>query len=90
MTMQIAKERERLEQDGLRGVELIAEEIAREQQVAPLSYTRFSAPGVGGEGGAGNYWVPIYKRKSDNAPYLIIWFFDSRGGVTPQNKPAAD
>ncbi|EKM77163.1 hypothetical protein AGABI1DRAFT_115363 [Agaricus bisporus var. burnettii JB137-S8] len=67
-----------------------AEEIAREQQVAPLSYTRFSAPGVGGEGGAGNYWVPIYKRKSDNAPYLIIWFFDSRGGVTPQNKPAAD
>ncbi|KAF8526589.1 Metallo-dependent phosphatase, partial [Hysterangium stoloniferum] len=54
-------------------------EIEREQLVAPLSYTRAAPHGVGGEGGPGNYWVPIYKTKSDAAPALILWFFDSRG-----------
>lgn len=34
-------------------------EIEREQLVAPLSYTRIAPPGVGGEGGPGNYWVPV-------------------------------
>lgn len=34
-------------------------EILREQAVAPLSYTRMSPNGVGGEGGPGNYWVPV-------------------------------
>lgn len=34
-------------------------EIEREQLVAPLSYTRVAPPGVGGEGGPGNYWVPV-------------------------------
>ncbi|KIJ35245.1 hypothetical protein M422DRAFT_262414 [Sphaerobolus stellatus SS14] len=56
------------------------EEIEREQLVAPLSYTRVAPPGVGGEGGPGNYWVPIYKNKQDHAPLLVLWFFDSRGG----------
>jgi len=36
-----------------------AEEILREQQVAPLTYTRMGPQGVGGEGGPGNYWVPV-------------------------------
>lgn len=36
-----------------------AEEIIREQKVAPLSYTRSAPPGVGGEEGPGNYWVPV-------------------------------
>ncbi|TEB31884.1 Metallo-dependent phosphatase [Coprinellus micaceus] len=52
------------------------EEILREQQVAPLSYTRLAPNGVGGQDGPGNYWVPI------PAPALVLWFFDSRGGFT--------
>ncbi|GLB38949.1 putative calcineurin-like phosphoesterase [Lyophyllum shimeji] len=60
-----------------------AEEILREQKVAPLlSYTRTAPAGVGGPGGPGNYWVPIYRRKNDRAPVLILWFFDSRGGFS--------
>jgi hypothetical protein len=35
------------------------EEIEREQLVAPLSYTRIASPDIGGEGGPGNYWVPV-------------------------------
>jgi len=58
------------------------EEILREQEVAPLSYTRMAPRGVGGTGGPGNYWVPIYRRKNDAAPVLILWFFDSRGGFS--------
>jgi len=38
------------------------EEIIREQQVSPWSYTRTAPPGVGGEGGQGNYWVPVSSR----------------------------
>jgi hypothetical protein len=34
-------------------------EIQREMLVAPKSYTRLAPPGVGGEGGQGNYWVPV-------------------------------
>ncbi|RDB18404.1 putative inactive purple acid phosphatase 16 [Hypsizygus marmoreus] len=60
-----------------------AEEILREQKVSPLSYTRMSPPGVGGQGGQGNYWVPIYRKKTDAVPVLILWFFDSRGGFSP-------
>ncbi|KAF6756319.1 Metallo-dependent phosphatase-like protein [Ephemerocybe angulata] len=56
------------------------EEILREQQVAPLSYTRLAPKGVGGESGPGNYWVPVYKSASESTPALILWFFDSRGG----------
>lgn len=40
------------------------EEIQREQLVAPLSYTRVAPPGVGGEDGPGNYWVPVSKQVS--------------------------
>lgn len=36
-----------------------AEEITREQKVAPLSYTRSAPSGIGGEEGPGNYWVPV-------------------------------
>lgn len=56
------------------------EEIKRELLVAPNSYTRLAPPGVGGEEGPGNYWVPVYTTASDATPSLILWFFDSRGG----------
>ncbi|KAG8931959.1 hypothetical protein FRC02_001839 [Tulasnella sp. 418] len=59
------------------------QEITREQEVAPTSYTRRAPVGVGGEGGEGNYWVPIYAHAGDPAPSLIVWFFDSRSGFTP-------
>ncbi|KAG6829501.1 hypothetical protein H0H87_011234 [Tephrocybe sp. NHM501043] len=60
-----------------------AEEILREQQAAPLSYTRMAPRGVGGIGGPGNYWVPIYLNSFDSSPALVLWFFDSRGGFSP-------
>lgn len=52
------------------------EEILREQNVAPLSYTRMSPDGVGGEGGPGNYWVPVRVCRvlSDIASYLAHRF----------------
>ncbi|KAJ8521806.1 hypothetical protein ONZ45_g1542 [Pleurotus djamor] len=61
------------------------DEIRRELRVAPLSYTRIAPPGIGGADteGPGNYWVPIYRSKEDEAPALVLWFFDSRGGFSP-------
>ncbi|KAG8970588.1 hypothetical protein FRC05_000524 [Tulasnella sp. 425] len=56
------------------------QEIEREQLVAPTSYTRRAPKGVGGPGGEGNYWVPVYAKDTDPAPCLILWFFDSRSG----------
>ncbi|KAF8067996.1 Metallo-dependent phosphatase-like protein [Lyophyllum atratum] len=56
--------------------------IDRERSLTALSYTRTAPAGVGGEGGPGNYWVPVYKNKFDKAPVLILWFFDSRGGFS--------
>lgn len=56
------------------------EEIRREQLDSHLSYTRTAPPGIGGEGGEGNYWVPVYENATDLTPALILWFFDSRGG----------
>ncbi|KAJ3797657.1 Metallo-dependent phosphatase [Lentinula aff. detonsa] len=58
------------------------QEILREQQVAPLSYTRVAPAGVGGLEGPGNYWVPVYEKASDSVPVLVLWFFDSRGGFS--------
>ncbi|KAJ6483253.1 Metallo-dependent phosphatase [Mycena sanguinolenta] len=67
------------------------QEIQREQEIAPsLCYTRAAPPGVGGAGGPGNYWVPIYDTLTDNAPSLILWFFDSRGGVSPTGTSLPD
>ena len=40
------------------------EEIRREQLISPLSYTRLAPPGVGGQGGEGNYWVPVNAERS--------------------------
>lgn len=57
------------------------EEIVHMQKTTPLSYSRLSPNGVGGAGGDGNYWVPIYRKATDRSPVLILWFFDSRGGV---------
>lgn len=57
------------------------EEIARETSITPFSFTRRSPPGVGGVGGPGNYWVPVYEKQTDISPVLVLWFFDSRGGV---------
>ncbi|KAI0711535.1 Metallo-dependent phosphatase [Earliella scabrosa] len=60
-----------------------AEEIRRELQVAPLSYTRFAPSWADGAGyGPGTYWVPVYTRRWDLRPSLILWFFDSRGGFS--------
>ncbi|KDR72673.1 hypothetical protein GALMADRAFT_142967 [Galerina marginata CBS 339.88] len=59
------------------------EEIQRELKVAPLSYTRMAPRGVGGVEGPGNYWVPIFRDAQDRAPILVLWFFDSRGGFSP-------
>jgi DNA repair exonuclease SbcCD nuclease subunit len=39
------------------------DEILREGEVAGasgLSYTRRAPAGIGGEGGEGNYWVPVF------------------------------
>ncbi|KAJ7245920.1 Metallo-dependent phosphatase-like protein [Mycena haematopus] len=67
------------------------QEIQREQEIAPsLCYTRAAPLGVGGVGGPGNYWVPIYHTLTDAAPSLILWFFDSRGGVSPTEAPLPD
>ncbi|KAL0958443.1 hypothetical protein HGRIS_000586 [Hohenbuehelia grisea] len=68
------------------------EEIRREIRVAPLSYTRTAPLGIGGVEGPGNYWVPIYRHAKDKAPTLILWFFDSRGGFSPNpsSKPVPD
>ncbi|KAF8908604.1 Metallo-dependent phosphatase-like protein [Gymnopilus junonius] len=63
------------------------QEIKRELQVAPLSYTRLAPPDVGGVEGPGNYWVPIFRNKEDQTPILVLWFFDSRGGVSPNPNP---
>ncbi|KAJ7584770.1 hypothetical protein C8J56DRAFT_1166054 [Mycena floridula] len=64
-------------------------EICREQVVPPLSYsnTRPSPRRVGGEGGPGNYWVPVYANIADLAPALVLWFFDSRGGMSFGDDP---
>ncbi|KAF9525411.1 Metallo-dependent phosphatase [Crepidotus variabilis] len=59
------------------------EEILHLQKASRYAYVRSSPAGVGGEGGQGNYWVPIYHTPQDNNPVLILWFFDSRGGVYP-------
>ncbi|KAI0777503.1 Metallo-dependent phosphatase [Trametes elegans] len=60
-----------------------AEEIRREQLVAPLSYTRAAPSWADGEGyGPGTYWVPVYNDNEDPKPSLILWFFDSRGGFS--------
>ncbi|KAJ3552484.1 hypothetical protein NM688_g4128 [Phlebia brevispora] len=68
-------------------------EILREQEHAPLSYTRLAPPGVGGSSiyGPGTYWVPVYAHPNDFQPALILWAFDSRDGRTfgtdPQQLP---
>ncbi|KAI0646140.1 Metallo-dependent phosphatase [Trametes meyenii] len=60
-----------------------AEEIRREQLVAPLSYTREAPSWANGDGyGPGTYWVPVYTKETDLTPSLILWFFDSRGGYS--------
>lgn len=64
------------------------EEIRREQRDSYLSYTRTAPPGIGGEGGEGTYWVPIYEKATDLTPALILWFFDSRGGWSPGSTSA--
>ncbi|KAJ7144464.1 Metallo-dependent phosphatase-like protein [Mycena epipterygia] len=66
------------------------DEILREQAIAPLSYTRAAPRGIGGRAGPGNYWVPVYATASAPAPALILWFFDSRGGVSPDASPLPD
>lgn len=65
-------------------------ELQREVQIAPLSYTRSAPPGVGGPGGPATYWVPIYTSHSARAPRLLLWFFDSQGGLKTDNTPMPD
>ncbi|KAJ7120693.1 Metallo-dependent phosphatase-like protein [Mycena crocata] len=66
------------------------DEILREQEIAPRSYTRSAGSGVGGVAGPGNYWVPIYATAADATPALVLWFFDSRGGVSTDGSPLPD
>jgi hypothetical protein len=62
------------------------DELLREQQVAKCcSWTRRSPIGVGGQGGEGNYWVPIWENEEATSPSLVLWFFDSRGGWSKPN-----
>ncbi|KAJ6541191.1 Metallo-dependent phosphatase-like protein [Mycena vulgaris] len=57
------------------------EEIEYEQaHYAALSHTRSD---VGPKPyGSGNYWVPVYAKKTDLVPALIMWFFDSQSFVS--------
>lgn len=52
-------------------------EIEREQKIAPMSRTRRAPPGVGGEGGEGNFWVPVYAHENGKQS------FPSRTRVCP-------
>jgi len=65
-------------------------EMKRELEIAPLSYTRPAPPGVGGPGGPGTYWVPIYSSQHATTPRLILWFFDSQGGFKTDGTPMPD
>ncbi|PPR03650.1 hypothetical protein CVT24_007764 [Panaeolus cyanescens] len=55
------------------------EETQREQLVAPLSYTRVAPNGVGGAGGPGNYWVPVYRNANGD--------FSKTGGFSTGQNP---
>jgi len=66
------------------GNNVTREEILATEQKYNLSYTQ---QGEDGLIGTTNYYVPIYAPKNasnanvtDDAPALILWFFDSRGG----------
>lgn len=52
-----------------------ADEIARETAISHLSYTRFSPPGVGGAGGPGNYWVPVYRKVTGESVQAVLHEF---------------
>lgn len=68
-----------------------AAEIERELSIAPTqSFTRIGDADVGGVGGPGNYWVPVYLHESDPTPILVLWFFDSRGGFSTTPGQAID
>jgi len=56
------------------------EEIQRELSHTTLSYTRIFPSG--GEYAPGTYWVPVYAHQNDFQPALIVWAFDSQGGVS--------
>ncbi|KAJ7635246.1 Metallo-dependent phosphatase-like protein [Roridomyces roridus] len=69
------------------------EEIDYEQaHYSALSHTR-SDVGVK-PWGSGNYWVPVYAKKTDVVPAVIMWFFDSRaftmGKPSDGNGPIPD
>ncbi|KAK7008215.1 Metallo-dependent phosphatase-like protein [Favolaschia claudopus] len=57
------------------------DEIEYEQKhYSSLSYTRSD---VGPKPyGCGNYWVPVYAKKTDLIPAVVMWFFDSRSFVS--------
>ncbi|KAJ7280918.1 Metallo-dependent phosphatase-like protein [Mycena rebaudengoi] len=57
------------------------EEIKYEQRhYSALSHTRSD---VGPKPyGCGNYWVPVYAKKTDCVPAVILWFFDSQSFVS--------
>ncbi|XP_021949605.1 probable inactive purple acid phosphatase 16 [Folsomia candida] len=63
------------------GNNVTREEILETEQKYNLSYTQH---GVDGVEGTTNYFVPIYPPKNvsnpSEAPSLILWFFDTRGG----------
>ncbi len=56
--------------------------LQKEMEYPDLSLTRdmIHVP----EAGTSNYWLPVYGSKADQAPALLLWFFDSRGGSVYQ------
>ncbi|KAK7055838.1 Metallo-dependent phosphatase-like protein [Favolaschia claudopus] len=51
-----------------------------QRHYSSLSYTRSD---VGPKPyGCGNYWVPVYAKKTDLIPTVVMWFFDSRSFVS--------
>jgi hypothetical protein len=62
-----------------------AKMLATEKTYGTLSYTRdmVRVP----RAGTSNYYVPVYGSSGDDdAPALILWFFDSRGGSYYQER----
>ncbi|TAQ87196.1 hypothetical protein B7494_g4472 [Chlorociboria aeruginascens] len=58
-----------------------------QESLHPLSYTQHSSPGIPG---ITNYYLPIYSSSSPTTPAVILYFFDSRGGMPFQEIPTPE
>ncbi|KEF57779.1 uncharacterized protein A1O9_05699 [Exophiala aquamarina CBS 119918] len=57
--------------------------LEKERGYYSLSLTEKMVTGKGEEVGVSNYYVPVYQI-GKNGPVAMLWFFDSRGGMTFQ------